>query len=177
MLNITHNTYEEHQHFRQWWVWIILVLVELLCVTGVVVQIFMGQDVGTEPVPIWIMILYALFILALLFMFYRLRLDIIIDRTGIRYRWYPFQGNGRYIQWSEIESTEVRKYKPIREYGGWGVRFGITRRGSAHNVSGNMGLQLVLKNRKHILLGTQHPEKLREFLNDREQSVEGSPLE
>ncbi len=35
----------------------------------------------------------------------------------------------------------ARKYRPIREYGGWGIRYGWN--GRAYSTSGNEGVQLV----------------------------------
>jgi hypothetical protein len=54
-----------------------------------------------------------------------------------------------------VEKSYVRTYKPIAEYGGWGLRSGIFGNGQAFNVYGNTGLQLELKNRKKLLFGTQ----------------------
>jgi len=58
----------------------------------------------------------------------------------------------------------VRKYSPIGEYGGWGYRVAGKRSGVAYNISGNMGIQIELKNGKKILLGTRKPEEAKEAL-------------
>lgn len=58
-----------------------------------------------------------------------------------------------YYPWEEIAEIEARRYHPIREYGGWGIRgLGKNR---AYNVSGNEGLQLTFTNGKRLLLGSQ----------------------
>jgi hypothetical protein len=57
---------------------------------------------------------------------------------------------------------EVITYRPIIDYGGWGVRFG--RKGMAYNVSGNIGLLISRKNGKTILIGTQKPDEMKEKL-------------
>jgi hypothetical protein len=64
-----------------------------------------------------------------------------------------------------VASIEVRKYSPIKEYGGWGFRYGF-KNGKAYNISGNMGLQLILKNGDRILIGTQKPEELETYLKN-----------
>lgn len=53
-----------------------------------------------------------------------------------------------------IDHYELRKYKAKREYGGYGVRR-RRRSGQAYIVSGNIGLQLYLKNGRKLLIGTQ----------------------
>jgi hypothetical protein len=50
------------------------------------------------------------------------------------------------------------------EYGGWGYRVGGKKSGIAFNVSGNMGVQIELKNGKKILLGTRKPKEAEEAL-------------
>ena len=49
-------------------------------------------------------------------------------------------------------------YNPIAEYGGLGIRFGPN--GKAYNVSGNTGLQVILKNKSKVLIGTNDAEAL-----------------
>jgi hypothetical protein len=58
---------------------------------------------------------------------------------------------------TELSKYEIRTYQPIREYGGWGIRYGSS--GKAYNISGNTGMQLELKDGTRILLGTQKPEE------------------
>ena len=57
----------------------------------------------------------------------------------------------------------AREYKPLREYGGWGIRCSL-KRGKAYNVSGNKGVQLVFKNGKQLLIGSQKAEALEEAI-------------
>ena len=52
---------------------------------------------------------------------------------------------------------------PISEYLGWGIRAGSN--GKAYNVKGNIGLQLVLKNDKRVLFGTQQPNELQKAID------------
>jgi len=59
----------------------------------------------------------------------------------------------------------VRKYKPLLEYGGYGIRgFGNNR---ALNISGNTGLQLVFKDGRKLLIGTKKGHEMIEMLNSR----------
>jgi hypothetical protein len=64
----------------------------------------------------------------------------------------------REIRFQDIRRCAARTYRPIREYGGWGIRAG--RRGTAYNVSGNRGVQLELANGKPVLIGSQRAEEL-----------------
>ena len=68
----------------------------------------------------------------------------------------------------------MRTYKPIVEYGGWGLRSGVFGSGQAFNVYGNIGLQLELKNRKKLLIGTQKKYEIEKALEQikRNQSLD-----
>lgn len=88
------------------------------------------------------------------------KLTTRIDKEGIYFRLFPFQLRSRRIHWSEIDSIEVRKYSPIKEFGGWGLRW--SRHGKAYSVRGSEGIHMILKDKKRILIGTQMPVEVRE---------------
>ncbi|MCQ0110186.1 hypothetical protein JGC31_01235 [Zhouia sp. CL16] len=53
---------------------------------------------------------------------------------------------------------KVIKYNPIKDYGGYGWRIGFRGKGKALNIRGNKGIQIIYKNNKKLLIGTQKPE-------------------
>lgn len=75
-------------------------------------------------------------------------------------RLFPFPG--RRIAYEDIQNVEVVQYRPIRDYGGWGLRW--SRTGTAYTVSGNIGVRVELRNGKHVLIGTTTPAALREAI-------------
>ena len=79
-------------------------------------------------------------------------------------RFFPFFFQYKNISWNEVSSVQLRKYSAIREFGGWGLRWGLFGRGTAYIVCGDRGLQLVFKNGKKLLIGTQKEEALRRAL-------------
>jgi hypothetical protein len=92
------------------------------------------------------------------------KLETAISDEGISYRFFPFHKRKKTITWSDIEKAYVRKYKPIAEYGGWGLRLGFFGSGKAVNVSGNMGLQLIFRNGKKLLIGTKRSNEVQLIL-------------
>ena len=64
----------------------------------------------------------------------------------------------RRIGFDEIESAEATEYRPLRDYGGWGLR--ISGKGKAYNMRGDRGVQLVLKNGGRVLIGSQRDQEL-----------------
>lgn len=154
--------FTEKQKFRQIWAMIILIGVSVIMVFGFVRQIILGIPFGNNPAPDWMMYLMVFIPVAIFGLFLALTLNTRLDSNGIVFRFFPLHLKERQIKWDAVKKVYVRKYKPIAEYGGWGFRKG--RSGLAYNTSGNMGLQIELKDGKKILLGTQKPEELKRTL-------------
>jgi Protein of unknown function (DUF3093) len=86
-----------------------------------------------------------------------LRLETRVDENGLYVRLYPLPG--RTIRLEEIVQAGVRTYRPLMDYGGWGVRWSPGE-GKAYNARGNRGVQLVLQGESRVLIGSQRPEEL-----------------
>lgn len=150
--------FKEEQRFRQLWLWVFVILACTIPWVGMILQVMLGHKFGNNPEPDWLIILmWLVFGIGFPIFFYSLRLITEVQKDGIYLRFFPFHRKFKIYRYEEIESYTAREYKPIREYGGWGIRYVIG--GIAYNVYGNKGLQLVLKNKKKILVGTQKPEE------------------
>jgi len=87
------------------------------------------------------------------------RLETEVRTDGLYVRYFPFHRRFRRFDAEDLSECFARKYRPIREYGGWGIRCGW-KGGRAYNVSGNEGVQLVFKNGKRLLIGSKEANKL-----------------
>ncbi len=148
------KTFTETQKFKQWWIWLLLVAINLLFAYGLYQQVYLGKPFGSNPGSDVSLVIFSTVSLLLTLLFLLFRLDTRIDEQGVSYRFFPFQLKYKQKKWSEIKKAYIRKYKPILEYGGWGMRFG------AYNVSGNIGLQLELHGGDELLIGTRKPEEM-----------------
>jgi hypothetical protein len=126
---------------------------------AVFVQLIGGTPFGNNPMSNMGLIITAVLTLLLTAFLMSLRLDTEIRSDGIYVKFFPFYLNFKKYFWYEISKCYIREYKPIREYGGWGLRGFIKNR--ALNVSGNMGLQLVFENNKKLLIGTNKPDEMK----------------
>jgi len=88
----------------------------------------------------------------------------VIDDEGIHYKMFPFHFKWQTIAWQEIHNLEIRTYRPLKEFGGWGLRFGQS--GKAYTISGKTGLQLQLKNGRKVLFGTQKADVMKSYLQE-----------
>ena len=96
---------------------------------------------------------------------YLCNLQTELREDAFYYRFFPFQLKRHSILRSEIAKIYVRKYSPLKEFGGWGIRWG--RNGSnAFNTKGNMGVQIELTSGKSILFGTQKPEEWEKVIKE-----------
>jgi hypothetical protein len=145
--------FEEKQRFTQKWIWLLPLSFPLV---GLLFPNISNELFTFNASALLINLGVFLSILLLFGFWFELNTQIYTDGIYVRFR--PFHRKPRIYTWSEIEHYEIRKYKPLMEYGGWGVRMGF--KGLAFNVRGNMGLQLVLKNGKRVLIGTQRAAEL-----------------
>ena len=103
-------------------------------------------------------------VLGLLALTFITRLETKIDDIGIHYGFWPFQRTLRTASWHEIESCHVRTYSAISEFGGWGYKISISGKGKVYNTKGNQGIQIIFKNNKKTLVGTQKPDEARDII-------------
>jgi len=131
---------------------------------GLFSQVTTGQPWGDEPSSNGVLALTAslttLLMTGTLLLFKTMRFQVEILGSGIRFRYPPLVRKWRNIGKTEIEKYEIGKFRPVRHYGGWGIRRKLGRHGWAYSVQGKMGLKLFLKSGKTILLGTQREQAL-----------------
>lgn len=159
------RVFEEKQRFNQLWLY-------LLGITILIGVVFITYDwwashkeqIDTSTSEFYIIMLAPILTILPLVFIYFLNLQTEIDEKGVSYRFFPFHRNQKTILWNEIKEIYTRKYSPVKEYGGWGIR-GISKKNKAYNVRGNQGIQLVLKNGNRLLLGTQELEKAQQTIN------------
>jgi len=135
--------YGEVQQFRQVWIWVIVTALTGLVWIAAVRQLLLHRPIGGIPMPVIpLVIFWFIFGIALPALFFFGRLVIRVRDDGIYICFFPFH----------------RTCRPIREYGGWGIRYGRT--GKAYSVSGDRGVQIELSNGSRLFIGSQRAEEL-----------------
>jgi hypothetical protein len=64
----------------------------------------------------------------------------------------------RRVAFGDIVGLEVKRYRPLIDYGGWGVRLGPA--GWAYTTGGDVGVKIRLRKGLPVLIGSRHPEEL-----------------
>jgi len=141
------TTFREEQRFRQPWLM-------LLMAASTLVAAWAGQTVQSGPaatlsavalpVAIWVWLL-------------SMTLITEVRPEGLYVR-FKMLWPERIIPYYQIVKAEAKTYRPILEYGGWGVR-GIAPV-KAFNVSSNRGVLLSLTDGQYLMIGSQRPDQL-----------------
>lgn len=152
--------FSEKQRFTQWWIWLILIGINGMFVYALITQVFYDIQFGDNPMSdtgLWIS--FTISVLFTFFMF-NLRLETIIRKEGIYVRFFPIHFKAKFISWEKVKSVNVRQYSPMKEYGGWGIKYSRLGNGRAFSVSGKSGLQLEFRDGEKLLIGTEKGEVL-----------------
>jgi hypothetical protein len=147
----------ERQRFTQWWLWLLL-----LSINAVFLFFIFKQAIG-HKVNIGL-ILGGGINLLMTILFFASRLDTEIRIDGIYVRFFPYHFTFRVYSWDKLSKVYVRQYSAIGEYGGWGLRYGLSGAGKAYNVAGNMGIQLIMNDGSKLLIGTDNSEEMIKLL-------------
>jgi len=149
---------EEQSMLGRWWTIPLVLVVAGAMWWGFVQQVIFGKPWGNNPGPDWMMWLFALlFGIAFPIFFMRLRLIVEVHKDHVYIRFVPIAR--RRIPFTDIDRVEPRKYRPIAEYGGWGIK-GWSKRKISYSVRGNQGVELHLRDGNSVMIGTREPEKL-----------------
>ncbi len=154
------SIYREVQKFNQFWIWVLVLLPAAMAWYGAIEQLVYGRPYGDNPTSnegmfaIWlgIGVLLPLFIMSI-------RLVIDVRNDGIHIKFFPIHLSFKHYSFETIAAYSVITYRPILDYGGWGIRYGS--KGKAYNIRGNRGLLIEFKEGKHLMLGSQEPEILK----------------
>ena len=152
--------FKEEQRFTQTWL-IVIIVISLIVPLAIILKEIDKLSASEIIISIGTIILAS----GLIFLF---KLSTRIDEKGIHYKFFPFHLKFKTVVWNDIENAYIRTYDAISEYGGWGVRGGALwykAKGKAINISGNIGIQLELKDGKKLLIGTNKKEQAQDVLS------------
>ncbi len=154
--------YREEQYF-DWWVYALFAAWE----AGAVFMIYLylvhghlpGGDAGAlSGLSLGLVGASAVsFPLLLVVGFLRMTTEVMPTDVRVWFGWIPTYR--RFVAIGDVRKIEVVQYRPILDYGGWGIRGG--RDGErVLNARGNRGVRLDLADGTRLLIGSQRPEAL-----------------
>jgi hypothetical protein len=151
--------FRERQRFRQFWLWALILGIGLIFWAGFVYQVVLGGAFGNRPVTdIQLSLMLALIGFGLPFFFYWMSMTTEVQPGVLFVRFKPFHMKPVRIPLHTVRDFEKVTYDPIREYGGWGIRW--STKGKAYSMSGREGVLLHFYNQKPLLVGSQRAAEL-----------------
>ena len=154
-------SFKEIQYLTQSKLFLVLGILILSFVGVMIVPIVRNGVTNSLQTLLFIFIMLLILLIPIFILWGKL--ITLYDEKGVSYQFIPFHWKIKTINWKDVKRAYIRKYRPLSEYGGWGIRYGFM--GKAYNISGNIGLQLELKNGKKILIGTRKPQEVENVLN------------
>jgi hypothetical protein len=146
--------FQEVQRFRQKWLWT-LVLSPFILVS---ISFYMQNSFQEIPAMVAALLATVVFI-------YSVKLTVRVEEDGIHIKLFPLHLKDRVISYDEIESFSSEDYQPIREFGGWGLRW---RPGKiAYSTSGSRGVRIKRNGDKDVMIGSRKPEELEEAIREK----------
>ena len=88
---------------------------------------------------------------------FKMTTEVTPSELRVWFGWIPTYR--RAVSIASIQRVEVVRYRPLREYGGWGIR--VRRNGDRIlTARGNLAVRLEMTDGTALLLGSQRPEPL-----------------
>jgi len=151
MQSMTITRFTEEQTFRQGWMAVVLTVA---IAGGLVIAVSSTLATGIHAGTIIGLVVFSV----ITFLLMGAKLTVHVSAEGLSVQYWPFHWQPQRIDLRAVASVEAVRYKPILEYGGWGIRY--RRHGKAYNVRGNEGVLLTYRHGRTLLLGSQRAKEL-----------------
>ena len=164
MLSKGEILFEEEQYFRQPLLWLVILSISSFLTYAVVSQLILGVPVASIPMPNGILVVFwSVFGLGLPTLIGSIVLITRVYDDRVTVQFWPLHRSEISYNLQTIRKAIKVKYKPIIEFGGWGIR--VSSRGKAYTISGNRGVQLYLEGSKPLIIGSRRSFELMETIN------------
>jgi hypothetical protein len=160
--------FREVQRFRQTWLWVMMGIPPIIAICGIGVAAFVSGAShkpvkAMDPIALVAGVVGVLGYVSVLVLMHVCNLCVEVRETGLFVRYFPFHLSFHRIPLEDVKSFQPVIYRPILEYGGWGIKYGW--KSKAYSVSGNRGVKLEFYSGRSLLIGSHKPEKMAEALS------------
>ncbi len=115
---------------------------------------------GSEPTSAGIAAMGLTLVFPMLITLLFMRLDVEVRADHLFIAFGPVKLVRKRIPLKDIESVRGLTYRPIREFGGWGIRPRGSR--TAWTIRGNQAVKVTLRSGKQVYVGSRYPQRLEE---------------
>ncbi|WP_340098615.1 hypothetical protein [Salinibaculum salinum] len=159
--------FEERQHFRQDWLWALLI-VSTLPAFILVVVVVVDDAGGLTPEVYPTLASLTVLLWGPLVIFYKAVFVTEVRTDGLYLKLWPLHLSFRHVPCTEMRSHEPTSFSPVGEYGGIGVRHNPTfyrwgvsfEEPKAYIADGGEGTRIERADSRPLVVGTQQPQEL-----------------
>ena len=154
----------QHQRPSGWALWIALVAAGVVAVVFASILLFPPRP---TPWPVGLLLCAGLaFIVTLVLV---PRLTVVVTSQELIVRLVPFWGTR--IPVDEIAEARVDEFRPIREFGGWGIRWLLRDSSTCYTVAGTRGVRIVTTRNRKYLVGSPDADALLRAIESARQAT------
>ncbi|MBN2723239.1 MAG: hypothetical protein JXR95_04115 [Deltaproteobacteria bacterium] len=167
--------YSETQQVSSFWKYFtcLLISIPVIVFTYIVLNRYDGNFItGWKTTDIILWLVTVFFASGIVFLVFITKLQIELTSSVLSFKYVPLMLKWKYREVENIHKWEIIKFRPVVQYGGWGMRLG--RDHIAYIMRGNAGIFFIFKNKEKLMIGTKNPELFSSKL--REITKEGSEL-
>jgi hypothetical protein len=90
------------------------------------------------------------------------RLKVEFTSTDLKYSFFPFTIVSKTIQWSDIDTIQIKNADALSNFFGWGVRYSKDY-GWAYITNCEYAIYLTKKNKKRLVISIKDKEEVVDF--------------
>ncbi len=163
--------FNETQHFEQKWLKWSVLLMPIIIVSIHIADLQSIASNFQKNAPITVLekqiintigMAFLISILTGVFLFKLAKLTTWVQHEELYIKFSPFHSKPRIYKLSEIKSAEAITYRPILDFGGWGLKY--SHKGKIYNAHGNKAVEIHFKWGKKLFVGSQKAEELASIL-------------
>lgn len=156
--------FSETQRFRQTALWVVMgVVVALLAALLIFLFVHLGQTQEASLGARLALLIPLLVMVGVGVLIYAAKMETQVRDGRVFVRLSPFHRAFKEFRAEAITSAAPITFRPLRDWGGWGIRW--SSRGKAYIVSGNRGVLLQFHDGKPLCIGSQRPDELAAAIN------------
>lgn len=152
--------FKETQRYRHWEVIALLAILSLGTAIRLIVTLLSDHPKNEDGLLLGAFLLGSLLIA--LFYFLRLKLEVKVNRKGIKYSIYPWLSRKQKIKWEDVKSFELVDLPEPAALSGWSIQYGVLTHGC--DMGNHRGISLGLRNGERYFLSIDDLEELEDIL-------------
>ncbi len=151
--------YKESLYCKQPFIWLLVLGIAAYTWYAVFNQIILDHPAGSNPAPdIMLILIWIIFGILLPFGLYKSRLTIKLNSRQLTYRFIPFHLNEHSYPIGGIKNIEPVTIRPILQFGGWGIRYGL--KGKGYILRGGKGIKVSFKDGRPVYFSAKNADSI-----------------